>query len=66
MKSIIVVKDTSIGKIYVVVPKIRDVHKAFGNVIISFDNGEKLTVSVNDSDKLIDEILQSVEDFYHK
>lgn len=66
MKSIIKVNDSSIGKIYVVVPKIRDVHKAFGNVVISFDNGEKITINADDSDKLIKEITTSIEDFYQK
>ena len=66
MKSVITVKDTSIGKIYVVISKIRDVHKAFGNVIISLDNGDKITISADDSDKLINEILVSIEEFYQR
>jgi hypothetical protein len=66
MKSIITVKDTSIGKIFVVVSKIRDVHKAFGNVIISFDNGDKITINSDNSDELINDILKSIEEFYQK
>lgn len=66
MKSIITVNDNSIGKMYIVIPKIRDVHKAFGNVVISIDNGDKITIEADDSDKQINEILKAIEEFYQK
>lgn len=66
MKAIFTYEDEHLGKSYLVIPKIREVHKALGNLIISFDNGDKRSLDVPDANAAITEILAAIEAFYSK
>ena len=64
MKSILEISDHS-GKMYVVIPKIREVLKGLGNVVIKFDNGDSRSVETMDSDKTMMEICEAIEKYYN-
>ncbi|HPT71535.1 MAG TPA: hypothetical protein PLE74_04575 [Candidatus Cloacimonadota bacterium] len=59
-------QESHTGKIHTVIPKIREISKAMGNVIITFDNGDRKTLDVEDADALIDHLLTELEDYYSK
>ncbi len=64
MKAIFTYEDEHLGKSYIVIPKIREVSKALGNLVITFDNGDKRTLSVDDANTTIKEMLEVIENFY--
>ena len=64
MKAIFTYEDEHLGKSYIVIPKIRELHKALGNLVIVFDNGDKRTLDVPDANQSMAQILQVIEDFY--
>ncbi len=66
MKAIFTYEDEHIGKNYIVIPKIREVHKALGNLVVTFDNGDKRTLDVTDVNAAMAEILATIEVFYSK
>jgi len=66
MKAIFTYEDEHLGKNYIVISKIREVHKALGNLVITFDNGDKRTLDVPDTGKAISDILTAIEDFYQR
>lgn len=64
MKAIFTYEDEHLGKSYIVIPKIREVSKALGNLVITFDNGDKRTLAVDDANATIKEMLEVIENFY--
>lgn len=64
MKSIYVYEDETMGKTYIVIPKIREIHNALGNVVITFDNGDKRALEVDDAKATIEQMIAVIEDFY--
>jgi len=64
MKSIFEYNDEHLGLCYIVVPKIREITKALGNLVITFDNGDKRTIMVDDTNLAIKEILEAINSFY--
>ena len=49
MKAIFTYDDEQLGKSYIVIPKIREISRVLGNVVITFDNGDKRTLAVDDT-----------------
>jgi hypothetical protein len=66
MSVIFTYQESHTGKIHIVIPKIREITKAMGSVIITFDNGDRKTLDVTDADLVIDHMLQELEDYYSK
>ena len=64
MKSIYSYTDPHLGTCHIVIPKIRQVGSALGNLLITFDNGEKVDVYTNDLKKTTQELLEAIERFY--
>ena len=64
MKSIYVYEDENMGKTYIVIPKIREIHNALGNVVITFDNGDKRALEVDDAKATIEQMIAVIEEFY--
>lgn len=64
MKSIFTYEDEHLGKSYIVIPKIREVSTALGNLVITFDNGDKRAVDVPNTKEAITQILAAIEKFY--
>lgn len=64
MKAIFTYDDEHLGKSYIVLSKIREISKALGNVVITFDNGDKRTLSVDDTAAVIQKMLEAIEAFY--
>ena len=56
--------DEHLGKSYIVIPKIREISKVLGSVVITFDNGDKRTLAVDDPDAAIQQMLEAIENFY--
>lgn len=56
--------DEHLGKTYLLIPKIREISKALGNVVITFDNGDKRSLMVDDADAVITTLLSALESFY--
>jgi hypothetical protein len=59
-------QESHTGKIHIVIPKIREITQAMGNVIITFDNGDRKTLDVPDADALINRMLAELENHYNK
>lgn len=64
MKAIFTYDDEHLGKSYLVIPKIREISKALGNVVVTFDNGDKKTLAVEDPKAVIEAMLGVMEQFY--
>lgn len=64
MKAVFTYDDEQLGKSYIVIPKIREISKVLGNVVISFDNGDKRTLDVEDAQAAIQQMLDAIEKFY--
>ena len=64
MKAIFTYNDEHLGKSYIVIPKIRELSKALGNVVVTFDNGDKRTLAVDDTESAVRQMLEAIEAFY--
>lgn len=64
MKAIYTYDDEDLGKCHIVIPKIREITKALGNIVVTFDNGDKKTLTVDDTNAVIQDMLQVIEKFY--
>ena len=64
MKAIFTYEDEHLGKTYIVLPKIREISKALGNVVVTFDNGDKRTLAVDDTTAAVKQMLDAIEAFY--
>ena len=64
MKAIFTYHDEHLGKSYIVIPKIRELSKALGNVVVTFDNGDKRTLAVDDTESAVQHMLEAIEAFY--
>jgi len=64
MKAIFTYDDEHLGKSYIVIPKIREISKVLGSVVITFDNGDKRTLAVDDPNAAIQQMLEAIENFY--
>lgn len=64
MKAIYTYEDEHLGKTYIVIPKIREISKALGNVVVTFDNGDKRTLAIDDTNAAIALMLEAIEAFY--
>jgi hypothetical protein len=64
MKAIFTYDDEHLGKSYIVIPKIREISKVLGNVVVTFDNGDKRTLAVDDTNAAVKQMLDAIEAFY--
>lgn len=64
MKAIYTFEDEHTGKIYVLIPKIREVATALGNIVITFDNGDKKSFDVSNLKQTMEHLIQSIEAYY--
>ncbi len=66
MNNVFEYNDEHLGKCYLVIPKIREISKALGNVVITFDNGDKRSLMVDDPNAVIDQLLQALEAYHSR
>ena len=66
MKPLFSFKDNHLGDIYIVIPKIREVSRGLGSVIVTFDNGEQRNIETKNQTELMDEIVQAINHYYEK
>jgi len=64
MKAIYTFEDEHTGKIYILIPKIREVATALGNIVITFDNGDKKSFEVNNLKQTLEDLIMSIEAYY--
>ncbi len=64
MKAIFTYDDEQLGKSYLVIPKIREISSVLGNVVVTFDNGDKRTLAVDDTQAAVQQMLDAIEKFY--
>ncbi|HNT52494.1 MAG TPA: hypothetical protein PKH19_03760 [Candidatus Syntrophosphaera sp.] len=64
MKAVFTYDDEHLGKCYLVLPKIREITRALGNVVVTFDNGDKRTLAVDDTAAAVQQMLDAIEKFY--
>ncbi|MCB5250106.1 MAG: hypothetical protein RBS16_00930 [Candidatus Cloacimonadales bacterium] len=57
-------KDSHLGEVYIVIPKIREVSRGLGSIIITFDNGEKRKVDTNNQTELLGQITEAINNYY--
>jgi len=54
-------KDQDLGTRYIVISKIREISKTFGELVITFDNGDKHVISVEDPAATLKELVSEIE-----
>ncbi len=64
MKAIYTFEDEHTGKVYVLIPKIREISTALGSIVITYDNGDKKTFDVPNLKQTMDHLLISIEAYY--
>lgn len=64
MQNIFEYNDEHLGKCYMVIPKIREISKALGNVVITFDNGDKRSLMVDNPNEVISQLLHALESYH--
>ncbi|MCB5251810.1 MAG: hypothetical protein RBR69_04550 [Candidatus Cloacimonadaceae bacterium] len=60
MNKIVKVKD-DLGTGYIVVSKIRELHLSFGELSITYDNGDKRVLSAQDPESTLKDIIVAIE-----
>ncbi|MDD4276724.1 MAG: hypothetical protein PHT37_02395 [Candidatus Cloacimonetes bacterium] len=60
MKNIIEYKE-DLGSSFIVVSKIRELHRGFGELVITFDNGDKRIIATEDPDTALKALLTAIE-----
>ena len=65
-KTIFSYKDEHVGYIHIVIPKIREVSKGLGCVVVTYDNGDKRNINTTDADNLMSRIVTQIDDFYNE
>lgn len=63
-KAIIKVRDSHVGNLTIVIPKIRDYHKSFSSVVITYDNGNTRNIESDNLNKTIEELDTAIENFF--
>lgn len=61
MKNIFEYKDEDLGYGYIVVSKIRELHFSFGELAVTFDNGDKRLIAVEDRENALKALLAAIE-----
>jgi hypothetical protein len=64
MKAIYTFEDEHTGKVFVLIPKIREVQTALGSIVITYDNGDRKTFSVDNLKQSLEHLLLSIEAYY--
>lgn len=64
MKHLFEYQDEHLGNCYLVIPRIREIAKALGNVVITYDNGDKRTLMVDNPDAVIKHLIDTLESYY--
>lgn len=64
MKAIYTFEDEHTGKDYVIIPKIREVQSALGNIVVTFDNGDKKTFSTDNLKQTMEHLILSIQAYY--
>jgi len=63
-KAIVKLEDSQVGEITIVIPKIRDYHKSFSSVVISYDNGNTRNIEGDDLNEIIELLDKAIERYY--
>ncbi|GAB1467739.1 hypothetical protein MASR2M64_04220 [Candidatus Cloacimonadota bacterium] len=66
MTNIFEYHDEHLGICYIVIPKIREIAKALGNVVITFDNGDNRSLMVDAPDEVIAVLLKALEAYHSR
>ncbi|MDD4100207.1 MAG: hypothetical protein PHT47_03880 [Candidatus Cloacimonetes bacterium] len=61
MKRVFEYHDEHLGKSYIVIDKIRELRKTLGELVITFDNGEKRVLSVEDPNATLKALVDAIE-----
>ena len=64
MSVVLNIKDSPFGNSYIVIPKIREVSKGMGSVVITFDNGDKKNIECKNPDDMLKEIVEKLNNYY--
>lgn len=64
MRAIIKFQDSEVGDITIVLPKIRDYHKSFSSVVITYDNGDRRSIESNDLNAIVKQLDEAIEEYY--
>jgi hypothetical protein len=66
LKALYTHKDTHLGNVYIVIPKIREVSKGLGAITVTYDNGEKRNLETKNSEETMKTIVDMIEEYYTK
>jgi hypothetical protein len=61
MPKIFKYKDQDLGARYMVVSKIREISKTFGELVVTFDNGDKSVISSENPEETLKALLDAIE-----
>ncbi len=63
-RAILKLKDSQVGTITIVIPKIRDYHKSFSSVVLTYDNGNTRNLEGQDLNKIVKDLDEAINSFY--
>lgn len=66
MNAVFSFKDNDLGTIHLILPKIREITKTFGSVVVTFDNGDKRNIESSNPDETIHVLIDAINDYYKK
>nr|MDK2851365.1 hypothetical protein [Candidatus Cloacimonadota bacterium] len=61
MSSIFKYNDQDLGTKYIVVSKIREISKTFGELVVTFDNGDKSFISVENPEETLKDLIEAIK-----
>ena len=63
-KAILKMKESQVGELTIVIPKIRDYHKSFSSIVITYDNGDTRVLLGDNLNRITEELDKAIEDYY--
>lgn len=66
MKALYTFVNNTGAKSHIVISKIRKISHTLGSIVIQYDNGDTDTYDVDNGSEILNEIINSLEEFYKK
>jgi hypothetical protein len=65
MKNVFTFKDEHLGEIHIVIPKIREICRGLGSVVVTYDNGDKRNIETKNQTGLMEQLVTAIESYYN-
>ena len=61
VRKVFMYEDEHLGKSYIVISKIRELTKTLGEIVVTFDNGDRKVISVANPNETLQMLLDAIE-----